>query len=190
MLVEKYSRMREPALENMANEFRNIIGIEEWKDSDVDAYLISGMLPLIARWTAAHFLELLLKFSLGISKRGWDMVAVDVQFYDTEVSNLRATSRRRFPFLYRTYMFLREARDQGWAPRKLLDERTTCTNSMCLGLRALLPQLSLSLQVLPPQGYSLPVRLQEVGNVHSSQRRSRKGYDEDRYWDGEEPGDR
>ena len=28
-LVEKYSRMREPALENMANEFRNILGIEK-----------------------------------------------------------------------------------------------------------------------------------------------------------------
>jgi hypothetical protein len=50
-LVEKYSRMRDPALENMANEFRNIIGVQLWKDSDVDAYLISGMLPSIARWT-------------------------------------------------------------------------------------------------------------------------------------------
>ncbi len=138
-LVEKYSRMREPALENMANEFSNILGVEEWTESEVNSYVISGMLTSIARWTADCFLELLLKFTLGLSKQGWDMVEVDIQFYNTELSNLRATSMRRFPFLYRTYMFLRDARDQGWAPRKLLAERTTYTNSACLEIRALLP---------------------------------------------------
>jgi hypothetical protein len=112
-------------------------------DSEVDSYLISGMLPSIARWTADYFLELLLKFSLVISQRGWDVVAVDVKFYDTELSNLRATCRRRMPFLYRTYMFLRDARDEGWVPRKLLAERTTYTNSSILELRALLPHLAL-----------------------------------------------
>jgi hypothetical protein len=142
-LVEKYSRMREPALGNMANDFRNILGVEHWMDSEVDSYLISGMLPSIARWTADYFLELLLKFSLVISQRGWDVVAVDVKFYDTELSNLRATCRRRMPFLYRTYMFLRDARDEGWVPRKLLAERTTYTNSSILELRALLPHLAL-----------------------------------------------
>jgi hypothetical protein len=54
-LVEKYSGIQEPALENMANEFRNIVGIEHWRESDVDSYLISGMLPCLARWTADYF---------------------------------------------------------------------------------------------------------------------------------------
>jgi hypothetical protein len=55
---------------------------------------------------------------------------------------------------------------------------------------AVTPRSVFPLRVLPPQGFSLPVHLQEVGNVRSSQRRSRKGYDQDRLWDGEELGDR
>jgi hypothetical protein len=141
-LVFKDSRMREPALENMDHEFRNILSEEKWRDSDVDAYLISGMLPAIARWTANYFLELLLKFSLGISIRGWDMVAVAIRFYDTELTNIRAAAKRGFPFLYRTYMFLRDARHEKWTPRKLLDDRTTYTNKGYMELRSLLPTAS------------------------------------------------
>lgn len=142
-LVEKYARMREPALENMANEFRNTLCVEHWREADVDAYLISGMLPCLARWTADYFLELLLYFSLGIPTRGWDMVAVDIKFYNTELSNVRATSKRRFPFLYRTYMVLREARVHRWAPMRLLGERTNYASKSCLELKALIPHFTL-----------------------------------------------
>jgi hypothetical protein len=142
-LVEKYSRMREPALENMANEFRNTLGVEHWREADVDSYLISGMLPCLARWTADYFLQLLLSFSLGIPTRGWDMVTVDIKYYHTELSNLRATSKRRFPFLYRTYMFLREAQDERWEPMRLLGERTNYASKACLEMKALIPHFTL-----------------------------------------------
>ena len=141
VLIENYTSMKEAAIDNMGYEFRNILGVEMWNESDVDAYLISGMLPAIARWTADYFLELLLKFSIILSTQGWAMAAVDIQFYNKELSKLRLTTRRRLPFLYRTYMFLREARHESWSPRKLLDARTIHLNAGVIELRSFIPSL-------------------------------------------------
>lgn len=75
------------------------------EDSDFNAYLISEMRPSIARWTTSSSCSF--AFFLGSrSEAGtWWWWA----FYNRKIGNLRATSRRH----------------RGWAPRKLLDERTT-----------------------------------------------------------------
>jgi len=52
----------------------------------------------------------------GVSKHGWDLVQIDMAFYTRALINLCATARRRFPFILRTYVFLRDARHKGWTP--------------------------------------------------------------------------
>jgi len=60
--------------------------------------------------------ELLMNAVQGVSKHGWDLVQIDMAFYTRALINLCATARRRFPFILRTYVFLRDARHKGWTP--------------------------------------------------------------------------
>jgi hypothetical protein len=116
--VEELSEVMDPVLEQMENHVCNTLDVLCWDDDQVEAYLVSGRLPLLSWWMVQLYHELLLSFVQGVSKHGWDLVRIDRVFYFTRaLVNLRAMARRRFPFILRTYVFLRDPRHEGWTPR-------------------------------------------------------------------------
>jgi len=116
LAVEELAEVMEPVLEQMENNVRNTLDVLCWDEDQVEAYLVSGRLPLWSRWMVQLYHELLLNVVQGVSKHGWDLVQIDMAFYTHALINLCAMARRRFPFILRTYVFLRDARHKGWTP--------------------------------------------------------------------------
>jgi len=137
--VEELAEVMEPVLEQMENDVRNTLDVLCWDEDQVEAYLVSGRLPLLSRWMVQLYHELLLNFVQGVSKHGWDLVQIDMAFYTRALINLRAMARRRFPFILQTYVFLRDARHEGWTPPKLVKARTTYTSKVLLSIQTRLP---------------------------------------------------
>ena len=132
--VEELAEVMEPVLEQMENDVRNTLDVLCWDEDQVEAYLVSGRLPLLSRWIVQLYHKLLLNFVQGVSKHGCDLVQIDMAFYTRALINLRAMARRRFPFIL-TYVFLRDARHEGWTPPKLVKARTTYTSKVLVSIQ-------------------------------------------------------
>ena len=51
--VEELAEVMEPVLEQMENDVRNTLDVLCWDEDQVEAYLVSGRLPLWSRWMGA-----------------------------------------------------------------------------------------------------------------------------------------
>jgi hypothetical protein len=139
LAVEELAEVMEPVLEQMENDVRNTLDVLCWDEDQVEAYLVSGRLPLWSRWMMQLYHELLMNVVQGVSKHGWDLVQIDMAFYTRVLINFRVMARRRFPFILRTYVFLRDARHEGWTPPMLVKVRTTYTSKVLLSIQTRLP---------------------------------------------------
>jgi hypothetical protein len=53
LAVEELAEVMEPVLEQMENNVRNTLDVLCWDEDQVEAYLVSGRLPLWSRWMGA-----------------------------------------------------------------------------------------------------------------------------------------
>jgi hypothetical protein len=73
LAVKELAEVMEPVLEQMENNVRNTLDVLCWDEDQVEAYLVSGRLPLLSRWMVQLYHELLLNVVQGVSKHGWDL---------------------------------------------------------------------------------------------------------------------